>query len=214
MLGINKFIRPFLDKSGYQINFDKIMLKSLQKRDVFWDVGSNTGEIVKQAKSILGNNIFCIAFEPHPVLSANLKKIDFKNYKVIDVALSDSVGSTEFIYGSDPEQTTGRLNSKFSNSQKNQVKVVDVEYALNVLNLKNPNIIKIDVEGHEYEVLNSILLNINELINLRVIFVEIHMTILDERNLTFEMNKLIVKFETETNFKLYWIDVSHFKLER
>ena len=47
MLGINKFIRPFLDKSGYQINFDKIMLKSLQKRDVFWDVGSNTGEIIR-----------------------------------------------------------------------------------------------------------------------------------------------------------------------
>ena len=147
-------------------------------------------------------------------MSANLKKLDFKNYQVVNAAFSDNVGVAEFHYGSDPDQTTGRLNVKASNLEKNQVRVIDVRYALEVLNLKNPNIIKIDVEAHEYEVLNSIFLNINELINLRIIFVEIHMAILDERNLTFQMIKLITKFEKETNFKLNWIDVSHFKLER
>ena len=61
---------------------------------------------------------------------------------------------------------------------------------------------------------NSILSNIGELGNLRAIFIEIHMAILDNRNLTFKMKKLMEKYETKTNFKLDWVDVSHFKLER
>ncbi len=190
------------------------MINSLKNQDVLWDVGSNQGEIVKKAKSFLGNSVYVIAFEPHPILSANLKKLNFKNYKVVKAALSDNVGNAEFVYGLDTKQTTGRLNEKIIKSQKNQVKVIDIQYSLKILNLKSPNIIKVDVEGHEYEVLNSILLNINELIDLRIIFVEIHMAILNDRNLSFEMNKLIEKFETQTNFKLNWIDISHFKLER
>ena len=58
------------------------------------------------------------------------------------------------------------------------------------------------------------LININNLRTLRAIFVEIHMTILDKRVLIIKMNKLIKKFQIEQNFKLVWIDVSHFKLER
>jgi FkbM family methyltransferase len=213
-LGINKFIRPFIDFKGYQANFDEIMINSLQKKDIFWDVGSNQGEIVKKAKSFLGNDIYCIAFEPDPILSENLKKLNFEKYQVINVALSDYVGEAEFSFGLDPMQTTGRLDSATSKLDKIKVEVVDLEHTLKVLNLKPPNVMKIDVEGHEYEVLNSILLNINQLNCLRSIFVEIHMGILDERKLNFEMQELIIKFETETNFKLNWIDVSHFTLER
>ena len=213
-IGINKFLRPLIDVKGYQANFDQIMINSLQKEDVFWDVGSNQGEIVKKAKSFLGDDIYCIAFEPHPILSANLKKLDFEKYQTINAALSNNVGDAEFTYGLDPLQTTGRLNPEFSNTKKTKVKVIDMKYALKVLNLKCPNVMKIDVEGHEYEVLNSILSNIGELKNLRAIFVEIHMSVLDKRKLTFEMNKLIAKFEIETNFTLNWIDVSHFTLER
>ena len=215
ILGINKFIRSLLEVGGYQKGFDKNMINSLKKNDIFWDIGSNKGEIVKKAKSLFGENIYIVAFEPHPILSANLKSLDFKNFKVINAALSDTVGKAEFIYGSDPQQTTGRIAvSNANKSFKNQVKVVDIQYALKTLNLKNPHLIKIDVEGHEYEVLSSILLNIQKLINLRAIFVEIHMTILDKRVLIIKMNKLIKKFQIEQNFKLVWIDVSHFKLER
>ena len=140
--------------------------------------------------------------------------MNFKKYQVINSALSNYVGEAEFTYGSDPLQTTGRLDVELDNLNKTKVKVIDFQYALKVLNLKNPNVIKIDVEGHEYEVLGSILSNIKELKNLRLIFVEIHMSILDKRKLSFEMNKLISKFEMETSFKLNWIDVSHFTLER
>ena len=40
------------------------------------------------------------------------------------------------------------------------------------------------------------------------------MSILDERKLALQMYKLIQRFEIETNLKLKWIDISHFKLER
>ena len=215
ILGINKLIRSLLEVGDYQERFDKSLINSVINNDILWDIGSNNGEIIKKAKNLFSDDIYIVAFEPHPILSANLKSLDFKNVKVINAALSDTVGEAEFIYGLDPEQTTGRIGVNNSiNSDKSKVKVVDIQYALETLNLKNPHIIKIDVEGHEYEVLSSILLNIEKLINLRAIFVEIHMTIIDNRNLTIKMNKLIEKFKIEKNFKIVWIDVSHFKLER
>ncbi len=178
ILGINKFIDSLLEVGGYQERFNKKIINLLKKNHIFWN-------------------------EPHPILSANLKSLNFENFKVINTALSDTVGKVEFIYGSDPQQTTGRVGVKnATSSYKNLMKVVDIQYALKTLNLKNPHVIKIDVEGHEYEVLSSILSNIKKLINLCVIFVEIHMTILDKRVLIIEMNKLIEKFQIKQNFKL------------
>ena len=214
IIGINKYIRFFLDVGDYQESFDKILISSMRKQDIFWDIGSNHGEIVKKAKCFLDNDIYVIAFEPHPCLSANLKKLKYKNYEVIDAALSSKVGMADFFLGSDPDQTTGKLDIEKINTKTIQVRVIDIKYALKKLNLKNPNIMKIDVEGHEYEVLKSILSNIDQLKNLRSIFVEIHMSILDKRKLSFKMEKLLEKFQTETNFKFFWIDVSHFKMER
>ena len=211
-IGINKFIRPLLDLKAYQTNFDQIMIKTLQEKDVFWDIGSNQGEVVKKVKSIFKDDVYCIAFEPHPILFKKLKKLSFKNYQAIEVAVSNYVGEAGFTYGLDSMQTTGRL--KTSKSKYNKVRVVDFEYSLKVLKLKIPNVIKIDVEGEEYEVLNSIFLNLSKLKKLRAIFVEIHISILDKRNLTNDMYKLIKKFEMETDFKLSWIDISHFKMER
>ena len=75
--GINKYIRLLFDFKDYQVNFDQIMLNTLLEQDTFWDVGSNQGEIVKQVKSLFGEEVYCIAFEPHPILSDNLKKIRF-----------------------------------------------------------------------------------------------------------------------------------------
>ncbi len=211
--GLNKYIRSIIELNGYQSKFDKKMINSLRKGDVFWDVGSNQGEIVKKAKNSLGKDIHCIAFEPHPILSENLKKLNFNNYQVVDVALSNKVGEAEFVFGSDVLQTTGRIISNKKNIETTKVKVIDLDYALNILNLKNPNVIKIDVEGHEYEVLSSILSNITKLKKLRAIYVEIHMSILDKRKLSTDINTLITRFKVETKFKLNWIDLSHFTLE-
>ena len=61
-------------------------------------------------------------------------------------------------------QTTGRVNFEKNNQKTKKIRVIDIQYCLKVLNLNTPNIIKVDVEGHEYEVLSSILLNINNLL--------------------------------------------------
>ncbi|MBH19584.1 MAG: hypothetical protein CL851_04070 [Crocinitomicaceae bacterium] len=215
LLGINKLLRPILDLKGYENQFHQRMINKLQENDIFWDVGSNQGEIVKKVKSFFNCNVYCVAFEPNPDLLANLKKLSFKNYKVINAALSNKVGKAEFVYGSDTMQTTGKLDTSSRKKQnKTMVQEIDIRYALKVLNLKCPNLIKIDVEGHEYEILSSILLNLENLKILRFIFVEIHLSILDKRGLTIQMKDLIEKFELETNFEFKWIDVSHFILER
>ena len=149
-IGVNRLVRVLIDFRGYQATFDQIMINSLKKEDVFWDIGSNQGEVVTKAKSFLGNDIYCIAFEPHPILSESLKKLGLENFEVINSALSNYVGEAEFAYGTDPQQTTGRLNDESINADKTKVQVIDLEYCLKVFNLKKPNVIKIDVEGHEF----------------------------------------------------------------
>ena len=84
----------------------------------------------------------------------------------MNVALSNKVGEGEFAFGSDILQTTGRIISDIKNIKTTKVNIIDLDYALNILNLKNPNVIKIDVEGHEYEVLSSILSNISNVFSL------------------------------------------------
>ena len=47
LIGLNKLLRPILDLKGYENKFHQILINNLQEKDVFWDVGSNQGEIVK-----------------------------------------------------------------------------------------------------------------------------------------------------------------------
>jgi hypothetical protein len=70
-----------------------------------------------------------------------------------------------------------------------------------------PNVIKIDVEGHEYEVLLGIPTLLRDR-RLRAVLVEIHFALLEDTGRS-DQPRLIETTLLEAGFEIDWIDLSH-----
>lgn len=126
------------------------------------DVGANNG-IYSLFMSRYSSQV--IAFECNPVLVGNLSRIIPRNVKLNCVALSQTTGVSELRF--DPLNTgIGTIecrNTLLNNSGIKSIKTLDVPTRkLDDYNLKKVSFIKIDVEGHELEVLMGANLLIQE----------------------------------------------------
>jgi FkbM family methyltransferase len=144
------------------------VLHFLSEKDCFLDIGANAG-----AYTILASqHSMCEvhAFEPHPkvfnFLSKNIriqqnqKKIFLHNF-----ALGDISGIIPFTSNLDTVNHIAELNDK---------EVVNVKIkSLDSLNITRPTIIKIDVEGFEYNVLKGGMLLLSDP-SLKVVIIELN----------------------------------------
>lgn len=132
---------------------NELILKSLSKDDVFIDVGANIGYYSILAGKIVGEKGQVIALEPIPdtvkVLNLNIELNNLRNIKVIPkAAWSDSSLLTIYV----PEGYYGWASPmKQHRSKSFRLKAV----SLDDISKKIPiiKLLKIDVEGSEYQVL-------------------------------------------------------------
>jgi len=126
------------------------VLHYLDKNDTFYDIGANVG-----AYSILaGLHVGCrtISFEPHPLTFSYLQRnISLgqitDNFTLLNIGLGSKEGSIKFTSDLDT------VNHIATNESDN---VIDVQITvLDKLMLPPPSVMKIDVEGFEWEVLNG-----------------------------------------------------------
>ena len=150
-------------KSLSKIEFDAELLLLeflLQKDSVFFDIGANKGEYAYYAERLINpKNIYL--FEPEKKLNKQLNAI-FKGCNTSDVALSDSAGTHQFkipvINGvADNCLSSLEVNHKEDNETEAIVYEVKTNTLDNFTKEKNvfPDLIKIDVEGHELSVLKG-----------------------------------------------------------
>ena len=130
-------------------------------------------------------------------------------------ALSDiNNNSSEFT--DDPSSPTNQLvnvnKRDFSNQKTIKVRVAKADTLIKKLNLPSPNIIKIDVEGFEFEVLNG-MKKILKQKTLREIFVEVHFAKLKKKKLK-NVVFLICKILKDNKFSISWVDPSHLRAFR
>ena len=129
---------------------------------VFVDCGAHKGQSIIKARKIYGNDIFVHSFEVIPILSEKLNKeyIDDSRIKVYNNAvwIDNSVKS---IHISKTKSSWG--NSLYDRFDLNDTIKIDVQcidftkWVSENINLNDYNILKLDIEGAEYEVLNKMM---------------------------------------------------------
>lgn len=164
-----KYLKQYINLSWKNYNEDKVEFEMLlfpyflNKDSLFFDVGSNIGSFVLIAnKTIKQEQIF--AFEPIPMLNGRLKVL-FPHANIRNIALSNVKTKTQFkIPKINHTQflTRGTLNTNFIETNESGFDLLDVQ--TNTLdnfcveeNIKKIDVIKIDVEGHEHEVIKGAL---------------------------------------------------------
>jgi FkbM family methyltransferase len=130
----------------------------------FFDVGANVGLYTWEVRKVCPTRNI-LAFEPDPenikLLEKTLLEANFQNLEIFKCALSDQVGEASFLQDN-LTSATGCVAGKdepwieqYLNASANEITIKTETLDSVVLLDKIPSLIKIDVEGHEVEVLQG-----------------------------------------------------------
>lgn len=140
---------------AYDFNNMSFLQVLLARRSTFWDVGANIGSYTLIASQVSHATI--VAFEPHPAmferLRLNVGLNDRSNVQLEQIALSDVNGAPGFT-DSTSSSSVNRLASDADAALR--VEAVRGEDLLAAGRAPAPDVLKVDVEGHEGEVLRGL----------------------------------------------------------
>lgn len=151
------------DETYLSGNFDNDTLDELKKHlqacNIVYDLGANEGYYSLIAAKLTGNSGYVYAFEPLPENVSKIKRHvqlnNINNISIIDKAVSDKTGVLIFSNTNDQAGNTYIDSSpKFKeSSNKIEIKSISLDDFCSVPGNKAPHLLKIDVEGAEYDVL-------------------------------------------------------------
>jgi FkbM family methyltransferase len=113
-----------------------------------FDVGSNWGQYA-EALSYLSSSV--VAFEPVPQLAEYLRRTARKGIRVEQIALSNAKGDAEFVVPQDWGRSSLQQEKADSDTQRLPVRLD----TLDSMATEPVGFIKVDVEGHEEEVIDG-----------------------------------------------------------
>lgn len=145
----------------YEAEIEKLIAISLLEGDSALDIGANIGLQSLRMARYAGKNGKILAFEPLAHLRdkflKNVQLNRFNNVSLFPFALSDKESNLEYAINENIwNQGTFSLSHtpKGNNTQTINVKIGD--NLVEITNLKKLTLIKIDVEGHEFNVLKGL----------------------------------------------------------
>lgn len=194
----------------------KKFLSRIKIGDTAYDIGANVGVYALFLAKAVGENGFVIAFEPEKLsrerLKLNLKLNELKNVKIFDKGLANERVVKELTVGGD--FLSGRhsfleVNKEFgpiANTQNTEVVIGD-QFIKNQ-SLPVPNVLKIDVEGMEYDVLQGLSETLKNP-ECRLVFCEIHFAVFRKMGATDTLDKIKQLLKESGFINLEWLDKSH-----
>ena len=169
-------LRPFTHasirwkKQRLEPGISKLITKIAKELDVqndqgwFFDVGANVGLYTWEVQEVCPLRKI-LTFEPDPenikLLEKTLSEVNLKNLEICKSALSNQNGDVSFFQDT-LTSATGCVEGKdkpwieqYLNSSANEIRVKTKTLDSVALEDKTPSLMKIDVEGHEVEVLEG-----------------------------------------------------------
>jgi len=133
--------------------------KNLEKGDVAYDIGANVGVHTVLMAKVVGDKGCVVAFEPESetfnTLKKNISINKLNNVIPLSVALSDRKDEKNLYFTGD---TGGfSLRDKSGISKGSKVELIPGDILIKEKELPPPNVVKIDVEGFEYEVIKGLM---------------------------------------------------------
>lgn len=128
---------------------ERVLDPLLRPGDTFVDVGANIGSLSLFAASRVGHSGRIVAIEGHPrttkYLSKNVAMNSWRNIEVLNCAAGDRAATVHF--------------SSRRTDDQNKVSDIGIEVPMRpldeIVSVDNVRVLKIDVEGFEYEVLRG-----------------------------------------------------------
>jgi FkbM family methyltransferase len=172
----------FLNPRGGEPSAEELCLSqlALEGRTVF-DIGGFDGAHTLFFASRVGPSGRVVTFEPHPenraTILSHVERLGFTNVDLRDVAVGRACESVEFVYpddlgrgSADPEIKRKLLKNERCRRSTFPVRTLDSE--IDSSRVPEPDLVKVDVEGLEYDVL----LGMSDTANRKkpALFIEVH----------------------------------------
>jgi len=145
---------------SYEEPTTALLTKLAQKGWRFLDVGSNHGYYALLARDLGGSTARIVAFEPNPTVMRLLRRsVDlngFENVEAVEAACSNESGFLNLYLSSDPHNSGTSTLSRELRAKGGlvRVRVITIdEYCAG--GEFTPDVVKLDVEGHELHVLEG-----------------------------------------------------------
>jgi FkbM family methyltransferase len=208
-LGLPRLLTLFAGR--YETALSRRLFAACHQGDVAWDIGANVGYFTTRLSEWVGPRGKVFAFEPCPANVSLLRSACERKSNVVirEYGLSNKTARARFMEGSDNLRATSRVLEK-DDSQPEGMIEVELRTGDGIIGQRDadiPNIVKIDVEGHELHVLEGLRSTLSRS-QLRSVFVEVHFGILDSCDRS-EDPRLIETLLKQSGFKIRWIDASH-----
>lgn len=181
----------------------------IRKGDIVFDIGANAGEYTFKFEQCVGSkNVY--SFEPIPKLYKNLKRI-FRKVNIELLAFSNKSTLSQFkipVINDVVYDTRGKLDIEITEPGETNYELIEVqcktidEYVIQK-SIPKIKLIKIDVEGHEFNVLKGATKTLRKL--KPIILIEI-----EQRHHDMPID-VIFNFINELGYEIKFYSVSDFK---
>lgn len=142
----------------YEKRTVELAINLMRHGGVFIDIGANWGLFTIILSSF--RNVKCIAIEPSPFVFHLLLKNcadNHSNAELMHVALSDSNSIVQFYCPKAHNIGASRISKSSHTSRHYEIATCTLSDIIKHKKLDKIDLIKIDIEGHEYEVLSQFL---------------------------------------------------------
>ncbi len=206
----NPLTWDLVGERGHEDEVKKTFVNNIKEGNTIIDVGANIGEFSLIASKKIGPKGKVISIEPLKQAVFWLKKNyilnGFSNYEILEKAVGNKTG-TMTLYKKSVSSVQGILDPNITKKEyipSGEIIVETIDEIISTRNIGGVDMLKIDVEGFEYEVFcgckNSFKQN-----KIKKIICEVHSSYLQKKGLD---EKMIYSLLKENGFSITVLDTS------